>query len=97
MYALQVRCVTNDTYSFTAVGQLTVTAGGTISAQAFNASSYQFAQDPSGVNSAQGADVSMPNTGVQGSNVQLGQFTTAGSTLVYNVFLYALAPAPTPA
>jgi len=96
MYALQVQCATNDNFSFTAVGQITVGAGGIVSAQAFNASSYQFTQAGGAVTAAQGADVSMPNVGVQGSSVVLGQFTTAGSTLVYNVFLYALAPAPTP-
>jgi hypothetical protein len=95
IYALQVLC-SNDTFSFTTVGQITVNSAGTISASGFNGNSYQITQGAGAVTAAQGADVSMPNSGVGGSNVTLGQYTTGGSTLTYTLNLFSLAPAPTP-
>jgi len=98
MYALQVQCETQDNYSLTVVGQIKVSPTGTITAFGFGGNSYAITQDGTAVQTAYGADIGMPFTGsVGGSSVLLGQQTSSATAIEYNVFLYALAPAPTPA
>jgi len=96
MYALSVQCVTNDTFSFTTVGQINVAANGLITAFGFGGNSYQVTQNGAAVTSIVGADISMPNASVAGSSVILGQSVTTAGAVQYNVFLYALAPTTTP-
>jgi len=96
MYALSVQCVTNDSFSFTTVGQLNVSSTGTITAFGFGGNAYQVSQNGAAVTSIVGADISMPNASVAGSSVLLGQSVTGAGAVQYNVYLYALAPTTTP-